>query len=159
MTRAATNTQAAVTANGSLTLKPYIAHLQHKKERILQTGWRNGDWSLPPYPVPALGQSTEWIFVRTSSTKGEQVVPPRRSEAEIYTLLPIFDGTEAFSRLPWCLLLSLEYGIVTERHCAFTHRSDASAQGKQKHNKSQDNHNKHGIDHECSTWTAFTRIS
>ncbi len=47
------------------------------------------------------GQSTEWISVRTSSTKSEQVTLPRRSGSENYKLLPIFDATKAFTRLPW----------------------------------------------------------
>ncbi len=39
--------------------------------------------------------------MRTFSTKSEQVALPRRSESENHKLLPIFDATEAFSRLPW----------------------------------------------------------
>ncbi len=46
------------------------------------------------------GQSIEWIFARTSSTKSEQVAPPRRSDSKNYKLLPILDTTQAFSRLP-----------------------------------------------------------
>ncbi len=50
-------------------------------------------------------QSTEWIFLRISSTESEQVTLPRpltlprRSESENHNLLSIFNATEVFTRL------------------------------------------------------------
>ncbi len=68
----------------------------------MKLSYHNDD-KMQQEPMDYPGQSTEWIFVRTSSThstKSEQVALPRRSESENHNLLHIFDATEAFTRLP-----------------------------------------------------------